>query len=252
MSELPSDYALVLPYDVLAEGYDLVMEHVDYAEWADYVQEVFERHADRPVETILELGCGTGALAGQLQPQGPYRYLATDGSAAMIARAHDLMEDDDALRFEVQDFRAFVAPEPADAVLLLYDGLNYLLSDDDVRALVESAHASLRPGGLFVFDQSTPANSENNAAYFEDEGEEDGFAYVRRSAYDRATRLHTTTFEIETAAGRFCEQHVEKAYTLAEVRALVEPRFAVVAAYDGFTFEPATERSERVHWVVRR
>lgn len=245
-------YTLVPPYSVLARGYDLVMEHVDYAEWADYVHTLLQKHAAGPVETILELGCGTGAFAGQLQPQGPYRYTATDVSEAMLTEARDLLDDDGDIRFEHADFRTFRVAEPVDAALLLYDGLNYLLTDADVHALFDAVSAALEPGGLFVFDQSTPANSVNNAAYFEDEGEEDGFAYVRRSAYDPATRLHTTTFEIETPDGRFREQHIEKAYTLAEVRALVSERFAVVAAYDGFTHNPATEASERIHWVVRK
>lgn len=277
-----ADYALVPPYSVLARGYDLIMEHVDYADWADYVQGLIEKHAEGPVETILELGCGTGAFAGQLQPQGPYRYTATDASEAMLERARELLDDgyagnapehdgpdgdaldgqgaentgegrtgDDPITFAHLDFRDFHVDEKADVAILLYDGLNYLLDEDDVRRMFDAVHAALRPGGLFVFDQSTPANSVNNAAYFEDEGEEDGFAYVRRSAYDPATRLHTTTFEIETEAGRFRENHVEKAYTLAEVRAFASARFAVVAAYDAFTHAPATAASERVHWVVR-
>ncbi|MBE2185740.1 MAG: class I SAM-dependent methyltransferase [Rhodothermales bacterium] len=249
---MSDDYVLAPPYSVLARGYDLVMEHVDYAEWADYVHELLQKHGTGSVKTILELGCGTGAFAGQLQPQGPYRYTATDVSEAMLTEARDLLDDDGDIRFEHADFREFQISEPVDAALLLYDGLNYLVTDDDVHALFDAVSAALKPGGLFLFDQSTPANSINNAAYFEDEGEEEGFAYVRRSAYDPATRLHTTTFEMETPEGRFRENHVEKAYTLDEVRALVSERFAVVAAYDGFTFKPATEASERIHWVVRK
>lgn len=249
---MSDDYLLVPPYSVLARGYDLVMEHVDYAEWADYVHELLRKHAAGPVETVLELGCGTGAFAGQLQPQGPYRYTATDVSEAMLTEARDLLDDEGDIVFEHADFRGFKVTEPVDAVLLLYDGLNYLLTDEDVQAMFETVRTALEPGGLFVFDQSTPANSVNNAAYFEDDGEEEGFAYVRRSAYDPDTRLHTTTFEIETPDGRFRENHVEKAYTLAEVRAWVSKHFTVVAAYDGFSFESATDASERVHWVVRK
>ena len=76
------------PYSLLAAGYDAVMEHVDYAFWAEHVQRIVEAH--RPgAASVVELGCGTGALAEHLQPLGPapagYAYRAFDGSAEMVA-----------------------------------------------------------------------------------------------------------------------------------------------------------------------
>lgn len=242
------------PYSRLAEGYDFVMAHVDYAAWADYVQTLFTIHADDTgVHAILELGCGTGELARELQPLGPYRYTGTDAAAAMIARAQEKASAGEVdARFAVADFTDVPDGGPFDAVVLLYDGLNYVLDPDGLARVFAAVHGALRPGGLFVFDQSTPANSVNNAAYFEDEGEEDGFRYERRSHYDPATRLHATDFVIETPEGRFEERHVERAYTLEEIRPLVAVHFSVLACYDGFSLDPAHAGTERVHWVVRR
>jgi SAM-dependent methyltransferase len=242
------------PYSRLAEGYDFVMAHVDYAAWADYVQELLDRHADdRGLETLLELGCGTGELARALQPLGPYRYTGTDASAAMIAQAQQKAASGQVkARFAVADFAEAPGGAPFDAVVLLYDGLNYVLDPEGLARVFAAVHGALRPGGLFVFDQSTPANSVNNAAYFEDEGEEDGFRYVRRSHYDPATHLHTTAFELKTPEGMFEERHVERAYEIGEIRPLVAAHFDVLACYDGFSLDPAHAGTERVHWVVRR
>lgn len=252
---MPTSDAPTTPYDALAAGYDVVMAHVDYADWADYVLELFDAHDAAPT-SILELGCGTGSLALDLQERGGFHYVGTDKSAAMIrvARAKAALHGPAAgdLRFAVADFTDFGADEPFDAVLLLYDGLNYLLEGDEVAALFARVAAALRPGGLFVVDQSTPANSLNNAAYFADEGEAEGFAYVRRSHYDPASRLHTTAFDLTVEGETYAEEHVQRAYTRAEIgsRAAASP-LAVAAAYDGFTFEPATDASERIHWVLR-
>src|SRR5690606_26528981 len=71
------------PYDALAAGYDVVMAHVDYAEWADHVLDLLDAHGAAP-RSILELGCGTGSLAIELHERGPFRYLGTDRSAAMV------------------------------------------------------------------------------------------------------------------------------------------------------------------------
>ena len=241
------------PYAVLAFGYDRVMEHVDYAGWADFVQELLDQHAPGLVGSVLELGCGTGSFAFELQPYGPYRYAGTDASPAMIAVAQARAKEAQAdVTFRVGRFEDAGAEGPVDAVLLLYDGLNYVLDEPGLRRLFAAASAALRPGGLFVFDQSTPANSLHNEDAFSDEGTDEGFAFVRRSAYDREARLHVTTFEVDTPHGRFFERHVQKAYTMAEVRALAEEAFTVEAAYDGFSLDPAHDETERVHWVARK
>ncbi len=249
----------VPPYSALAVGYDRVMDYVDYEAWADYVHHVFGEHEDDAgTASILELGCGTGSLAARLQPLGPYHYAGADGSAAMIAVAQaKAARGDVEATFAVADFADPAPGAPFDAALLLYDGLNYVLDAGALAALFGAAFAAIRPGGLFVFDQSTPANSENHEDEFEDEGEVDTpegvFRYVRRSRYDRAARLHETTFEIDTAAGRVVERHVERAYTMDEVQAAAEAAgFVIEAAYDGFSLDPASDDAERVHWVGRR
>ncbi len=242
----------VSPYDALAAGYDVVMEHVDYPFWAEYVNGLIRRHHPEAA-SVLELGCGTGSLALELQGLGSYQYHGTDGAAAMIRVAEakaDLYNAD--VTFSVADFTAFSTDTPVDVVLLLYDGLNYLLDPADVRRLFAHAHAALAPGGIFVFDQSTPANSENNEALFEDEAEAEGFAYRRASHYDRATRLHTTTFEIDVQGTPFREEHVQRAYEMDEIKLLIPAGFALAGAYDGFEDAPATSHSERIHWVVQK
>ena len=249
----------VTPYDALAAGYDVVMEHVDYGDWAEYVLDLFEEHEAWP-QSVLELGCGTGSLALEMQERGPhggFHYLATDRSPAMIrvARAKAKLQGRAAgrLRFDVADFTDFELDDSFDAALLLYDGLNYLLEDDEVAVMLAQVHDVLVSGGVFILDQSTPANSLNNADYFGDEGEAAAFSYVRRSAYDSATRLHTTEFDMTVEGETYTERHVQRAYTLAEVAALIDAsRLDVLAAYDGFTLDPATEASERIHWVLRR
>ena len=203
---------------------------------------------------MLELGCGTGSLALELAPMGPYRYLGTDVAPEMIrvARAKAEMTGAD-VAFEVADFTNYRLDAPVDVVLLLYDGLNYLLDPDDIRSMLRCTFAALGPNGLFVFDQSTPANSENNEAFFEDEGAHDAFSYRRSSRYDRETRLHTTTFEITVEGHTFRESHVQKAYTQQEIRTLIEASgFEIVAAFDGFSSREAGPDAERIHWVVRR
>ena len=141
------------PYSALAAGYDFVMAHVDYDAWAAYLFELLRRHGT-DVETVVELGGGTGTLARRLQALGGYRYVLSDGSAAMLDRAREkLRGEEGAIRCVQADFTALSRDRlglegPADAVILVYDGLNYLLDEADVTALLEGVHGLLRPGGL--------------------------------------------------------------------------------------------------------
>lgn len=243
----------VVPYSLLARGYDRVMAYVDYSAWACYVHRLIQRFLPG-ASSLLELGCGTGSLALALQPMGPYRYHATDRSAAMLAVAREKAAcSNSPVVFSEADFTNYRVAEPVDVVLLLFDGLNYVLEPEGICALLRSTHAALRPGGLFIFDQSTPANSLGREADFEDAGETEAFRYVRRSRYDPVRRLHTTLFELEIGGQRYRERHVQRAYTQREIEALLKTQaFQIEAAYDNFSYRPATETSERIHWVVRR
>ncbi|NNE70456.1 MAG: class I SAM-dependent methyltransferase [Rhodothermales bacterium] len=229
------------------------MEHVDYDLWASHVQGLLQDFAPE-TEKILELGCGTGSFALAMRQLADYTYVATDGSERMIkvARAKAEMEGAD-LQFETADFTDFRVDHPLDAVLLLYDGLNYLLDSKDLARMFDCVFRALRPGGVFVFDQSTPANSVNNEALMEDSGEAEGFSYVRHSSYDPTTRIHSTVFEIQVLGREFREEHRQRAYSLREIlRASRKAGFECVAHLEDFGHDEASEESERIHWVLRK
>lgn len=241
------------PYTVLAGGYDTVMEHVDYPGWVDYVEDLFQRHGGLPA-SIIELGCGTGKFAILYRSRHPIRYLATDGSSQMIRSAKILASKSES-KIDIQhsEFNDIQIDESFEACVLLFDGLNYLLDDQDVDSLLTRVETVLDPGGRFIFDQSTPANSINQSKHFQDKGECDAYRYVRTSSYDAVTRLHTTVFELETVDGRFVETHLQRAYEYEEVRVILDRNgFEMLAACDGFSRQPASRDSERIHWLVRK
>lgn len=243
----------VPPYTRLAAGYDVVMEHVDYDAWAEFIHGLLRRYAPG-ARSILELACGTGSFASAMQPLGGYEYLATDRSVEMLAVAEAKADFEGSdVEYAVADFLDFRTERPVDSVILLYDGINYLLDSVDVAEVFRRVFYSLRDGGVFVFDLSTPSNSVNNAAWFDDEGEADEFRYRRSSVYDPITRIHETTLDMTIGHESFREVHRERAYSVEEIRPLLEDAgFEVEAQLDGFTSREAHAGSERVHWVARR
>ena len=246
------------PYSALAAGYDVVMAHVDYDAWAAYLFDLLRRYGD-DVRRVVELGGGTGSLARRLQPLGEYDYVLSDGSRAMLDRAREKVRRDDApIRCVQADFTEVSRSTldldgPADAVILVYDGLNYLLDEANVEVLFQNVHQLLRPGAVAIIDQSTPANSQAHHDEFVDEGSAEAFSYVRENHYDPETRRHETVFNITVDGEHRVERHVQRAYTRHEVQSLLRASpLSIEAAYDGLTTDPAGDDSYRVHWVLRR
>jgi len=244
----------VLPYSVLAQGYDAVMAHVRYERWAQYIHSLIQRYAPGTSE-VLELGCGTGSFILALYRVGGYKQVGgSDRSEAMLAVARQKAQRFSApARFWVEDFTRLSMDSPWEAIVLIYDGLNYVLHLEEVARTLQGIYHRVKPGGLFVFDQSTPANSLNNAGYFEDMGKLPAFSYIRRSEYDSEQRLHRTYFLMEYQGEQYLEEHVERAYELQEMAwAIEQTPFIVEGVFHEMTDQPGTEASERLHWVLRR
>lgn len=242
----------VPPYTALASVYDLVMDHIDYEEWALYIRDIVREFAREP-ETVLELGCGTASFALEFAEMIGAHYLATDASPSMIRVAREKATMfGAAIDLDVADFRSIEVDRTYDLVLLLYDGINYLLTPRAVETALACIRNTLAPNGYLIFDQSTPANSMNNASFFEDSGEEGSASYVRQSRFDVQTGLHHTSFQMIIEGESYTEHHVQRAYTLETMKGCVtRAGFDLVAMLEDFTTEQATSDSERVQWVLR-
>jgi len=251
----------VKPYSALAKIYDMVMEHVDYPAWADFVWYLIDSHLAKNRSgaseelNILELGAGTGLLTKELLVQGFGHVTVTDGSSEMLERAGERLSSFEK-RIELceLDFEGEWEglEKTYDVILLMYDGFNYARSDEAIDRILSGMAQHLAPDGIALFDQSTPANSINNAAFFEDEGALGKTKYIRKSSFDIEVGLHTTEFEITTPDGDFLERHVQRAWTRKQVNEAVgRSGLVVAAAYDGFSLDPADDDAERIHWVLK-
>ena len=259
------------PYSRVAEFYDHLMGHVNYRRWADYVIALFD-HATSPqimppssfaikrphekVATVLELACGTGKVLVELSRSG-FEVYGLELSPEMARYA--------ARRLRHAGFRANVwcgdmqhvaTGVQMDAVICLYDSMNYCRHPHEVTRVFASMASVVRPGGLFIFDVCTRWNCWKNFRNYVEKDSFQYFSYHRHSYFHPIGNLQYNEFLIvdeRNPGPTLREKHVQRIYSLKEVRKLaLHDLWEEVTCLSGMSQRPGSERAERVHFVFRR
>ncbi len=255
----------VPPYSLVAQFYDHLMRHVNYARWANYVIDLFDLAIlrggpaspdarPRKVQTVLELACGTGKLLLELSRAG-FRMYALDRSAAMAQCAATRSHATGA-QIWCGDMRDLACKAQFDAVICLYDSMNYCRTPDEVAGVFARVAEVLAPGGVFIFDVCTRWNCWRNFRNYTDQDGFDGVRYHRHSYFRAIGSWQYNEFLIESESdpGRaFCERHVQRIYSLQEIRKIAASGpWEEAGCFKDMSRRPGGERAERVHFVFRK
>lgn len=240
-------------YRTIAPYYDWIMAHVDYDAWGRYLARLWKKHGLVP-KRILELGAGTCPFARRDVYPAQATVVYSDLSPFMLSQAPDLSPD---CRVAAN---ALALPFKGgfDLCLMVYDAINYLMREEDVAGCLKEVLRTLAPGGLFIFDVTTEANSKKHFHQAVDYGELEGCTYFRESHFDKEARLQGNDFIffVETGEGNWRkvkESHQQRIYKLDRIKALAKQAgFKVEGLFEGFTYRPGREASERVHVVLRK
>ena len=237
---------------MLAAIYDHVMSHVDYYEWAHYVDRVF-RGLGHSHLNVIETACGTGKIGRELAMLG-HNVVGCDLSYHMVRTAqHQNRYSETNIPLFAADMCALPVRQCFDAVVCLYDSINYLLSLESVKQAVESAFDTLHKEGIFIFDVCTIYNSKHHFNRKTTREKGDGFRYTRKCRFDKKNMLQYNTFYIHFTDHHesFIEEHVQKIYPLSDILSVINAsEFKLMGYYDDTTFKQASEHSERVHFVL--
>ncbi|HKJ31959.1 MAG TPA: class I SAM-dependent methyltransferase [Balneolales bacterium] len=247
-------------YQSLALIYDALMQDINYEYWSDFIDAVIQTHHP-DAETVLELACGTGSFALSLDELACYDIMATDQSGKMIEVAKNKASAiPNNVFFQQMDFTNISITETFDIVLMLFDSINYMLKDDDIVKVFNQVKQLLNPVGFFIFDFTTPSNSEKAEKLLNEQGvSENGYEFERISRYDKSEGIHYNEFVIEkikedpnSAPERYHELHKQRVYTLPHMIDIIEKsELKIVAKYDALDIFEADENSDRITMVLR-
>ena len=234
-------------YDRFAPFYDRVMG--DRTAEVDRIRTYISKH-HQGAQSLLELGCGTGALLAGLAAD--LSVTGIDRSPEMLSVAARTVP---AARLVQADITAFALPARFDVVMCMFDTLNHVTTVDGWNSLFRCAHEHLSDGGLFIFDVNTSGRLQRlaGAPPYLDEFDGNVVVMTVRSARDGLVLWETRIFEHQK--DDIYRLHDEPIYELglpvAQIRAALAGRFELMEeeSLDG---SPVTDSSDRLFFVYRR
>jgi trans-aconitate 2-methyltransferase len=174
-------------------------------EWAGEVIDRLELGGD---ESVLDAGCGSGRVTQMLLDRLPAgRVVAVDGSAAMIAEAHTILDPDRTTLIHA-DLVELKLDEPVDAVFS--NAVFHWILDHD--RLLAALSAALRPGGRL----EAQCGGKGNTAKF--------YATVRDVAHAEGLDEYLADFQPHKFAGPEETEGILEANGFVEVSCGLVPR----------------------------
>ena len=246
-----------------AELYDLFYADKPYADEARFVHELIQEFGRRPSREIVELACGTGRHALELEKFG-YQITATDRSPDMIDIARRRAGTNGSkIEFAVRDLRDLEAvTKECDAVVCLFDSIGYLKTDEALRAAFAEIRNHLRAGGLFIFEfWHAPAMLHRFSPTRLRKVKTADAEIVRTSstALDRDNCLATVDYTVEErksdgTSSTFRETHTNRYFFVDQIkRRLSAADFEPLKFFAGFEKEaPITEDTWHIVAVARK
>lgn len=240
-------------YSGFAAVYDELMKNdIDYDGLCDMIERLF-RENGKGVDLIADLACGTGAVTSRLAKRG-YDMTGIDASVEMLDLAR---KKDEKSLYLNQDITEFELYGTMDAILCMTDGFNYITEEDSLRQCFFLANNYLNPGGLFLFDMSSPYKLSQllgNNTFVYDDG---SVFYTWENTYeeDDALSISDITFFLKdkNVYRRADEEHIQRAWEEKSVCSfLKEAGFSRIRTFSDLNGSPVKLSSERIYYCCEK
>lgn len=135
-----------------AVTYDLLYQDKDYLDECELIIKLSKKFGNQHVQSILDLGCGTGNHVLCLAEKG-YLVCGVDRSDEMLNIARlKAGVNGISCSFHQSDIRDFRTSQKFDVVIMMFAVLGYHLENEDVLRALGTVREHLNPGGLFICD----------------------------------------------------------------------------------------------------
>ncbi|MDZ7763382.1 MAG: class I SAM-dependent methyltransferase [Melioribacteraceae bacterium] len=219
------------------------MKHLDYENWAEYIVDLSEIYLS-DTSNVLELGAGRGYISNYLKNEFGC-YIISDSSFAMLSQ-NEKIEN-----LCVCDMSSLPFNKEFDLIFSIFDSVNYLITPNIFIKFLSECRDLLDPMGILTFDVSLESNSRANIKGLNRKGFYKGIKYKQISSYDENTRIHKNIVEMIIKDEHFIETHFQHIYKFEDYFEFAEKaNMKILDAYECFSFDDATHKSERVQFVL--
>lgn len=244
-------------YSSFAAVYDTFMDNIPYEEWAEYLISLLkEYHVEDGL--ILDMGCGTGSMTELLAEAG-YDMIGIDNSEEMLEIA---MEKRAASGFDIlyllQDMREFELYGTVKAIVSICDSVNYITEEEDLEEVFRLVNNYLDPKGVFIFDFNTVYKYQEILGDQTIAEDREDCSFIWNNYYYEDERINEYELSLFIREGdselyrKYQETHFQKAYDLKTIQRLIKKSgLEYITAYDAFTKNAPTKKSERIYVIAR-
>lgn len=272
-------------YEVFASVYDELMDNIPYDDWCAYIIQVLQKYGVTD-GLVCELGCGTGEVTERLADAG-YDMIGIDNSYDMLEIANEkkIETGHESILYLMQDMREFELFGTVNAIVCVCDSINYLTELSDITHVFRLANNYLESAGIFVCDFKTRHYFKDVVADSTIAEDREDVSFIWDNYYDDEKNINELTLslflpEIDEITEynsdynssdnsdslaednqkdkeaplyrKYQEFHYQRGLTIDDMKKCVQDSgMELVAIYDAFTWEPATDKSERIYVVAR-
>ena len=244
-----------MAYGEFAKIYDeLINEDINYDEM---VKRILELCSDNNIEfnDYLDIACGTGNVTIRIAKHFKNIY-GVDLSEDMLREAFEKFKDA-RIRGKIicQDMTSLSLNNKFDLITSVLDSTNYITDLEDLKSYFKGVYDHLKDNGLFIFDVNSYYKlseilGNNIYTYSEEE-----VFYTWENVFEDNLLSMFLTFFVKKGNlyERFEEEHLERAYTEAELeKALESVNLNLVCKFDGYTENDVQAKGERIAYVMKK
>lgn len=243
-------------YKTFAFVYDEVMDKSLYEQWLAFSK----RHLAQDTKRILELACGTGALACEFAAEG-YQVTALDLSEEMLSVASERAQEKEVdVQFVQGDMMDLSEVGSYEAITCFSDSLCYMSNREEVQQVFDSVYQALETDGTFIFDVHSIFQVDEVFPEYSYHYQTEDFAFLWDSYPGEKTHSveHFLTFFVKDQQDekkfiRHDELHKERTYSLENYYTMLEnANFYNIEIYADFSDEQPDENSSRWFFVCKK
>lgn len=234
--------------ELLSLYYDELTYDMPYNLWLDIIH-----HFKGERESILDIGCGTGALTNRLMFKN---IKGIDISKTMISVAQS---KNPSIEYSVGDMLDFKMEEHFEMITATVDVMNYLNDKDDFTSALKNIYNHLEDNGRFIFDVHSVYKMNEDFMDMTYSDETDHLVYIWHAVSEEAplTVTHDMTFFIKDSDGKYerhDEYYTQRTYTHKDIMDMIkEAGLVCEAAFSDFDVNNLiNDLSDRNFYVVKK